>query len=150
MSMKISQTCVRRKVRMHMSEHRSLRAARMSDCLPRPMLIDPPLMAALIGVKKPRAAGRMMDAWRSLPTTVWRTFRGTDFQWRIRCISLMYAAAFAGGRRTVRLIPSNKKPIISLLLVKLPLPLSSLGFEMGSFPSTCPVTSGWGKYEWMP
>jgi hypothetical protein len=22
--------------------------------------------------------------------------------------------------------------------------------EMGSFPSTCPVTSGWGKTEWIP
>ena len=148
--MRISQTCVGRNPRMGMSEHRSLRAAQMSDCLPRPMLFEPPRMAALIGVKKPRAAGTMMDAWHSLPTTIWRTFRGTDFRQRIQCVSLMYAAAFAGSRQTVHLIPSNKKPIISLLLVKLPSPLSSLGFEMGSFPSTCPVTSGWGKYEWMP
>jgi hypothetical protein len=62
----------------------------------------------------------------------------------------MYAAAFAGGRRTVHLIPSNMKPTISLSLVKFSLPFPSLGPEMDSFPSTCPVTSGWGKTEWMP
>ena len=62
----------------------------------------------------------------------------------------MYAAAFVGGSWTVRLIPSNKKPTISLLLVKFPSPFSSFLVEMGSFPSTCPVTSGWGKTEWIP
>ena len=111
--------------RMRISEHRSLRAALMSDPWPRPILSMPPRIAALIGVKNPRAAGRMMDACRSLPTNVWSAFNGTDVRRRIRWISLMYVAAFVGGSWTVCLIPSNMKPTISLSLVKLPLPFSS-------------------------
>jgi len=60
--MRISRTWVGREPRTRMSEHRSLRAALMSDRLPRPIIFKPSHIVALIGVKKPCAAGSMMDA----------------------------------------------------------------------------------------
>ena len=50
--------------------HRSSNAALTSDFAPRMIFFGDPFIAALIGVKKPRAAGRIMDACLSFPTTL--------------------------------------------------------------------------------
>jgi hypothetical protein len=65
-------------------------------------------------------------------------------------ISLMYAAAFAGGSWTVRLTPSKTNPIISLLVSKFPSPAASFLAEMGSLLSACFVTDVGGKNAWIP
>ena len=127
----------------------SARAARTSEDLPRPITGGLPFIAVLIGVKKPRAAGKMTDAWRSCPTKVCNVLRGTVFRRRMRWVSRMYLVAFSLGRQTVRLIPSKSKPIISLRLMKSPSPFSIFLSEMGSLPSVCPVISGCGKTEWI-
>jgi len=79
MSTTNSQTCVGRDPSKRIKEHRSSSAALISDPLPKPTIFDTPFIAALIGVKNPRAAGRMMDACRSLPTRVCRSFNCTNF-----------------------------------------------------------------------
>ena len=65
-----SLTCVGREARMRTRVHRSSNAALTSDLAPKMMCIGDPFIAALIGVKKPRAAGRIMDACLSFPTTL--------------------------------------------------------------------------------
>ena len=132
-----------------MREPRSRRAARTSDALPSPIIFGSPFMAALMGVKNPRAAGEMIDAWRSCPTKVCNDLMGTVFRRRTRLISRTYLVAFSEGKRTVRLIPSNKKPIISFVLMKSPSPFSIFLSEIGSLPSLCPVIAGSGKTEWI-
>ncbi len=132
------------------SKHRSSSAALISDALPNPMTFVSTFIAVLMGVKKPRAAGRMMDACRNLPTRVWRAFNGTDFCHRMRCVSQMYAVAFSGGSWMVRLMPINVNPIVSFVLVKLPSPCSSFLIDNGSFPFWWPVTAGSGNTACTP
>ena len=60
----------------------SCSAARTSEVAPRPMRLGLPRMAALMGVKKPFAAGRITDACRSLPTSICSVFKGTLFRRR--------------------------------------------------------------------
>ncbi len=79
MSTTNSRTCVGREPSSRSKEHRSSSAALISDTLPNPTTLVTPFIAALIGVKNPRAAGRMMNACRSLPTRVCRSFNCTNF-----------------------------------------------------------------------
>ena len=65
-----SLTWVGRELRSFNSEMMSSNAARSSELAPRPISFGLPRMAAFIGVKKPFAAGRMMDACRSFPTSI--------------------------------------------------------------------------------
>ncbi len=114
---------------------RSSSAALTSELAPKMICFGDPFIAPLIGVKKPRAAGRIMDACHSFPTTPCRILSGTNFWHMMQWVSLMYAAAFAGGRCTVRLMPSKLNPIMSFLDSKFPSPFSSLLAEIGSLPS---------------
>ena len=145
-----SLTWVGRELRSFNSEMMSSNAARSSELAPRPISFGLPRMAAFIGVKNPFAAGRMMDACRSFPTSIWRALRGTVLRRRSVCVALMYAFAFAAGRWTVRRMPSNSTPIISLRVTKLPSPWSIFFREIGSFPPSCLVILGVGKRAWMP
>ena len=128
-------------------EMRSSSARRTSESAPRPMVLGLPRMASLSGEKKPLAAGRMMEACRSFPTSVWSFFKGTVFRRSMVCVSLMYAVAFAGGRCTVRFTPSKTNPIISFLESKLPSPAASFFVEIGSLPPVCFVTDVGGNTE---
>jgi hypothetical protein len=114
------------------------------------MSLGLPRIASLRGEKKPFAAGRMVDACRSFPTSICNFFKGTVFYRSMTWISLMYVEALAGGRSTVRLTSSNMNLIISFLVVKFPSPAASFLAEIGSLPSLCFVTNMGGKTAWMP
>ncbi len=128
-----------------MREIRSSSARLTSESAPRPMSLGLPRIASFRGEKKPFAAGRMIDACRSFPTSICSFFNGTVFRRSKVCVSLMYAAALAGGRCTVRLTPSKTNPIISFFVSKLPSPAASFFAEIGSLPSVWCVTDVGGK-----
>jgi hypothetical protein len=82
-----SRTWVGRDPSSWSSKHRSSSAALISNAFPNPMTLVPIFIAALMGVKNLRAAGRMMDACRNLPTRVGAAGRMMDaycnFQTRV-------------------------------------------------------------------
>jgi hypothetical protein len=96
------------------------------------------------------APGGQHISCRSLPTSVCSNFNGTVFRRSMVWISLMHAAALAGGSWTVRLTPSKTNPITSFLVSKFPSPADSFLAEMGSLPSACFVTDVGGKNAWIP
>ncbi len=134
-----------RELSMRRSNIISSNASLTSEFFPSQMILGLPCMAALIGVKNPFAAWRMINACWSFPTMPWRVLRGTVFQQRMWCVSLIHAAAFSGGSHTVCLIPSNLNPIKSLVLSKFPLPCASLLADIGSLLPSCLVTAGGGN-----
>ncbi len=128
-----------------MREIRSSSAPLTSESAPRPMILGLPRIASFRGEKKPFAPGRMIDACLSFPTSICSFFNGTVFRRSKVCVSLMYAAALAGGRCTVRLTPSKKNQIISFFVWKFPSPVASFFAEIDSLPSVWCVTDVGGK-----
>jgi hypothetical protein len=128
-----------------MREIRSSSARLTSESAPRPISLGLPCIASFRGEKKPFAVGRMIDACRSFPASICRFFKGTVFRRSKVCVSLMYAAALAGVRCTVRLTPSKTNPIISFFVSKFPSPAASFFAEIGSLPSLWCVTDVGGK-----
>ncbi len=132
-----------RELSMRRSDIISSNASLTSKFFPSPMILGLPCMAALIGVKNPFAAWRMIDACRSFPTMPWRVLRGTVFQQRMWCVSLIYAAAFFRWELYRTLDPVEPEPYRILSAFKVPVVVCQLIGRYWFLAAVVPCDCGW-------